>query len=125
MASAWAVMNYLGDEGYLRLTESARATTRELADAIEKIDGLHLRAYPDSTLLSFGAQNFDVFAVADELAKTGWYVDRQAPPDSLHCTVNAVHHQVIEEFIVDLSHAVTKVRDAGSTGSVGAYGTIE
>lgn len=125
MASAWAVMNYLGDEGYLRLTESARATTRQLADAIGKIDGLHLRAYPDSTLLSFGAQNFDVFAVADELAKTGWYVDRQAPPDSLHCTVNAVHHQVIEEFIVDLSHAVTKVRDAGSTGSVGAYGTIE
>jgi glutamate/tyrosine decarboxylase-like PLP-dependent enzyme len=125
MASAWAVMNYLGDEGYLRLTESARATTGQLADAIEKIDGLHLRAYPDSTLLSFGAQNFDVFAVADELAKTGWYVDRQAPPDSLHCTVNAVHHQVIEEFIVDLSHAVTKVRDAGSTGSVGAYGTIE
>ena len=125
MASAWAVMNYLGDEGYLRLTESARATTRQLADAIKKIDGLHLRAYPDSTLLSFGAQNFDVFAVADELAKTGWYVDRQTPPDSLHCTVNAVHHQVIEEFIVDLSHAVTKVRDAGSTGSVGAYGTIE
>ena len=125
MASAWAVMNYLGDEGYLRLTESARATTRQLADAIGKIDGLHLRAYPDSTLLSFGAQNFDVFAVADELAKTGWYVDRQAPPDSLHCTVNAVHHQVIEEFIIDLSHAVTKVRDAGSTGSVGAYGTIE
>ena len=125
MASAWAVMNYLGDEGYLRLTESARATTRQLADAIEKTDGLLLRAYPDSTLLSFGAQNFDVLAVADELAKTGWYVDRQAPPDSLHCTVNAVHHQVIEEFIVDLSHAVTKVRDAGSTGSVGAYGTIE
>jgi sphinganine-1-phosphate aldolase len=125
MASAWAVMNYLGNEGYLRLTESARATTRQLADAIEKTDGLLLRAYPDSTLLSFGAQNFDVFAVADELAKTGWYVDRQAPPDSLHCTVNAVHHQVIEEFIVDLSHAVTKVRDAGSTGSVGAYGTIE
>jgi glutamate/tyrosine decarboxylase-like PLP-dependent enzyme len=125
MASAWAVMNYLGDEGYLRLTESARATTRQLADAIEKIDGLHLRAYPDSTLLSFGAQNFDVFAVADELAKTGWYVDRQAPPDSLHCTVNAVHHQVIDEFIVDLRHAVAKVQDAGSTGSVGAYGTIE
>ena len=125
MASAWAVMNYLGDEGYLRLTESARATTRQLADAIEKIDGLHLRAYPDSTLLSFGAQNFDVFAVADELAKTGWYVDRQAPPDSLHCTVNAVHHHVIEEFIVDLRHAVAKVQDAGSTGSVGAYGTIE
>ena len=125
MASAWAVMNYLGDDGYRQLTQSARSTTRQLADAIQTIDGLQLRANPDSTLLSFGAQNFDVFAVADELAKTGWYVDRQTPPDSLHCTVNAVHHQVIDEFIVDLSHAVTKVRDAGSTGSVGAYGTIE
>jgi glutamate/tyrosine decarboxylase-like PLP-dependent enzyme len=125
MAAAWAVMNYLGDEGYLRLTESARLTTRQLAQAIQSIDGLDLRATPDSTLLSFGAQGFDVFAVADELALHGWYVDRQAPPDSLHCTVNAVHHRVIEEFIVDLSHAVTKVRDAGSTGTVGAYGTIE
>jgi glutamate/tyrosine decarboxylase-like PLP-dependent enzyme len=100
-------------------------TTRQLAQAIQSIDGLDLRATPDSTLLSFGAQGFDVFAVADELALHGWYVDRQAPPDSLHCTVNAVHHRVIEEFIVDLSHAVTKVRDAGSTGTVGAYGTIE
>ena len=125
MAAAWAVMNYLGDEGYLRLTESARSTTRQLAQAIQGIDGLQLRAIPDSTLLSFGAQGFDVFAVADELALRGWYVDRQAPPDSLHCTVNAVHHQVIEEFIVDLRHAVAKVQDAGSTGSVGAYGTIE
>ena len=125
MAAAWAVMNYLGDEGYLRLTESARSTTRQLAQAIQGIDGLQLRAIPDSTLLSFGAQVFDVFAVADELALHGWYVDRQAPPDSLHCTVNAVHHQVIEEFIVDLRHAVAKVQDAGSTGSVGAYGTIE
>jgi len=125
MAAAWAVMNYLGDDGYRQLTQSARSTTRQLADAIQTIDGLQLRANPDSTLLSFGAQGFDVFAIADELALHGWYVDRQAPPDSLHCTVNAVHHQVIEEFIVDLRHAVAKVQDAGSTGSVGAYGTIE
>lgn len=125
MASAWAVINYLGDEGYLRLTESARATTRQLADAIEKIDGLHLRAYPVSTLLSFGAKNFDVFAVADELKKIGWYLDRQSPPDSLHCTVNAVHHHVIDEFITALQDAVVSVRKTGSAGSVGAYGTIE
>jgi glutamate/tyrosine decarboxylase-like PLP-dependent enzyme len=118
-------MNYLGDDGYRQLTQSARTTTRQLADAIQTIDGLQLRANPDSTLLSFGAQGFNVFAVADELALHGWYVDRQAPPDSLHCTVNAVHHHVIEEFIVDLRHAVAKVQDAGSTGSVGAYGTIE
>ena len=125
MAAAWAVMNYLGDEGYRRLTQSARITTCQLADAIQRIDGLQLRAYPDSTLLSFGAQSLDVFAVADELAKHGWYVDKQGPPDSLHCTVNAVHHHVIDEFIAALRDAVAKVQGAGSTGSSGAYGTIE
>lgn len=125
MAAAWAVMNYLGDEGYKQLTQSARVTARQLAEAIQLIDGLELRAYPDSTLLSFGAHGFDIFAVADELAQHGWYVDKQGPPDSLHCTVNAVHHHVIDEFIAALADAVTKVRGAGSTGSAGAYGTIE
>jgi glutamate/tyrosine decarboxylase-like PLP-dependent enzyme len=133
MAAAWAVMNYLGDEGYLRLTESARSTTRQLAQAIQGIDGLHLRATPDSTLLSFGAQLgsdgvtplFDVFAVADALAGKGWYVDKQSPPNSLHCTVNAVHHQVIDEFIIDLRATVHKVREVGTSGTQGSYGTIE
>jgi hypothetical protein len=59
------------------------------------------------------------------LALHGWYVDRQAPPDSLHCTVNAVHHQVIDEFIVDLQAAVIKVREVGTSGTQGSYGTIE
>jgi glutamate/tyrosine decarboxylase-like PLP-dependent enzyme len=133
MAAAWAVMNYLGDDGYRQLTQSARSTTRQLAQAIQGIDGLDLRAAPDSTLLSFGAQLgsdgltplFDVFAVADALAGKGWYVDKQSPPNSLHCTVNAVHHRVIDEFIIDLRAAVLEVREVGTSGTQGSYGTIE
>jgi len=133
MAAAWAVMNYLGDDGYLRLTKAAYEACQQLADAIEQFPELQLRARPDSTLLSFGARDtteessplFDIYAVADLLAQRGWYVDKQSPPASLHCTVNAVHGAVIEDFLVDLRWAVDEVVANDSRGERGSYGTIE
>jgi glutamate/tyrosine decarboxylase-like PLP-dependent enzyme len=128
MASAWAVMHFLGDDGYLRLTRQAREATLQLASFIRNSPELVLRAEPESTLLCFGAQDpnsLNVFAVADELSKRGWYVDRQTPPDSLHCTVNAIHHDKIDWFANDLSNSVETVLSHRSTGNVGAYGTIE
>lgn len=125
-AAAWAVLHYLGDEGYLRVTAEARRACDTLTAAIESIPELELRARPDSTLLAFGGRDgLDVFAVADELWRHGWYVDRQGPPDSLHCTVNAVHSTVIDEFIVALRSAVENVKRQQTTGSAGAYGTID
>ena len=133
MAAAWAVMNYLGDDGYLRLTKAAYEACQQLADAIEQFPELQLRAHPDSPLLSFGARDtldesspmFDVYAVADLLAQRGWYVDKQSPPASLHCTVNAVHGAVIDEFLIDLRWAVDEVVTNESRGERGSYGTIE
>ncbi len=133
MAAAWAVMNYLGDDGYLRLTKAAYEACQQLADAIELFPELQLRARPDSTLLSFGAREthddsrpiFDIYAVADLLAQRGWYVDKQSPPASLHCTVNAVHGAVIDDFVVDLRWAVDEVVKNDSQGERGSYGTIE
>ena len=133
MAAAWAVMNYLGDAGYLRLTKAAYDACQQLADAIEQFPELQLRARPDSTLLSFGASEsnvdsspmFDIYAVADLLAQRGWYVDKQSPPASLHCTVNAVHGAVIDDFLIDLRWAVDEVLTHDSRGERGSYGTIE
>ncbi|MGZ4674386.1 MAG: pyridoxal phosphate-dependent decarboxylase family protein, partial [Ilumatobacteraceae bacterium] len=94
MAAAWAVLHYLGDEGYRRVTSTARAACLQLADAIDAIPALTIRARPQTTLLAFGAADeaqLDVFAVAAGLWRRGWYVDRQGPPPSLHCTVSNVH----------------------------------
>jgi sphinganine-1-phosphate aldolase len=124
MAAAWAVMQHLGEDGYLELTRKARVATLEVADKIRNIDELILRADPDTTLVSFGSRDgTDIYAVADELWKRGWYLDRQGPPASLHCTVNAVHSGRIPEFLEDLRAVVTHV--GGALGDAGAYGTVE
>jgi len=128
MAAAWAVLHHLGDEGYLRLTAAARRACDQLADAIEATPELRLRARPEATLLSFGASDpdaLDVFAVADALWRRGWYLDRQGPPPSLHCTVNAVHDGRIDAFVADLRASIDEVLAARSTGDQGAYGTVE
>lgn len=127
IAAAWAVMHFLGDDGYLRLTHSARVATEKLAQHITAHPHLALLAQPDALLLSFVAQEpkrLNIYAVADEMWKRGWYIDRQEPPQSLHCTVNAVHESVIDEMLFDLDTCIAIVLDTGITGKVGAYGTL-
>lgn len=126
MAAAWAVMQHLGDDGYLELTHQARVATLALADGIRQRPELFLQAEPATTLVAFGVADgvdLDVYALADHLWSMGWYLDRQGPPPSLHCTVNAVHDGRIPEFLADLDRALAVVADR--SGAQGAYGTIE
>jgi glutamate/tyrosine decarboxylase-like PLP-dependent enzyme len=126
IAAAWAVMHHLGDDGYMRLTRTARDTALAIAAHIDAHPALVLRAQPDTTLLSFGTVDelrHDVFAVADGLNARGWYVDRQAPPKSVHLTVNAVHATVLDEFLADLDDVVAGT--LGNTGSTGSYASVD
>ena len=128
IASAWAVLRHLGDDGYTALVRQTRNATEQLANHIVAHPHLVLRAYPDSTLICFGAADpsvLNVFAVADELRIRGWYVDRQTPPDSLHCTVNAIHHDKIDAFVVDLDASIELVLSTRLSGDVGSYGNLE
>lgn len=128
MGAAWAVMHFIGDDGYLRLTAAARAACEQLAAAVSAMPGLHLLAQPEATLVAFEAADatqLDVFAVADALWRRGWYLDRQGPPPSLHCTVNAVHEGRIDAFVSDLRSSIDEVTTARSSGEQGAYGTVE
>ena len=125
IAAAWAVLHHLGDDGYLRLAKVAREVTLRIAEAVRAEPRLVLRAEPDATLLSFGSAHpeDDVFALADDLSARGWYVDRQAPPPSLHLTVNAVHAGTVDAFLTDLRESLGNW--GGRSGSAGSYGTME
>jgi sphinganine-1-phosphate aldolase len=130
IASAWAVMHYLGDNGYERVTASARTTALAIANHIDKHPSLVLLAQPEATLLSFASndERLDIFTLADNLRRRGWYLDRQSPPPSLHLTVNAIHNNVMTLFLQHLDESVSESMsgaDATQGGSQGAYGTID
>ena len=126
IASAWAVMHHLGVNGYEDVTRRARESALTIARHIENHPDLQLRAFPDSTLLAFGTTDpnrHDVFALADALIARGWYMDKQSPPDSIHLTVNASHHPMVDAFLADLDHAIQEL--GSDRGTSGSYATTE
>jgi glutamate/tyrosine decarboxylase-like PLP-dependent enzyme len=125
MATAWAVMHRLGIDGYRRLTRVAVDTARRITAAVRATPGLRVLGEPEAHLLAFTGDEIDAFAVGDALAQHGWYLDRQAPPDSLHATVSAGNAPVVDEFVSDLAAAVEQVAGKRAADRNTYYATLE
>jgi glutamate/tyrosine decarboxylase-like PLP-dependent enzyme len=110
VAAAWALMNYLGEEGYLHITETVMTTARKIQEGIRAIPGIKVLSDPEMSVFAIGSDGVNVYEVADELAVRGWHFDRQHFPASLHVTVNYVHAAVADTFLADLAAAVDAVR---------------
>ena len=110
IAAAWAILNFLGWEGYLELTGRVLETTQKLQEGIAAIPGIKVLGKPDATVFAIGSGGVDIYEVADELAVRGWYFDRQHLPPSLHVTVTPAHGAVVEAFLADLAASVAAVR---------------
>ncbi len=112
IAAAWAVMNYLGEEGYVRLAGEVRQTTEKLQAGIRSIPGLRVWGEPVMSVMAFGSEELDIMALGDVMDDRGWCLDRQNGPDALHIMVSPEHARVADAFLGDLSAAV---RDHGSS----------
>jgi sphinganine-1-phosphate aldolase len=125
IAAAWAVMQHLGEAGYLRLTGAARDATEVLVAALRDTPGVRVLGEPEVTLVAFTFDDVDPFAVGDALARRGWYLDQQQPPPSLHCTVNAVHGPVIPALVADLRAVLGELRGSRASAVQRPYGSLE
>ena len=130
MAAAWAVIQHLGIEGYVRLTEQALLNADEMRAGIREIDGLQVLGDGAFHLVAMAADPgsaiaIDVFALADNLAAKGWYHDRQTPPDNLHSTVSNSNTGVIGEYLEALRASVAEVGTARTTDRSTQYATLE
>ena len=106
IAAAWAVIHYLGEDGYLRLAQQILDTVKKLRAGIEAIPELHVWGNPDASLVAFGSEQLDIAAVGDVMDDRGWHLDRQVGPDALHMMVSPSHAQVADRFLEDLRYAV-------------------
>ena len=125
IAAAWAVLEHLGEDGYLRLTRDARTATEALLAGLRATPGVRVLGEPAATLVAFAFDDADAFAVGEALGRRGWVVDQQQPPPSLHCTVNAAHAAVIDDFLADLRDVLAEVRTKAAVAGPKAYGTLE
>lgn len=110
IAAAWAIMNHLGEEGYLAIANTVMEATARLRDGINAMAGVKILGDPAMSILAIGSDGVNVYEVADELSVRGWHLDRQQFPPSLHLTVTHAHAQVVDQFLADLQQAVAAAR---------------
>jgi sphinganine-1-phosphate aldolase len=106
IAAAWAIMNHLGEEGYLSITGTVMNTVTKLREGIGRIDGVRVLGDPAMSILALGSDRLNIYEIGDELTLRGWHMDRQQLPPSLHLTVTHAHAQVADQFLEDLAQAV-------------------
>ncbi len=118
LAGAWAVVQHLGDAGYLRLAGEVFSAVDAIVSGVSTIDGLSVVAAPDSTLVALATDgSCDAFTVCDEMKTRGWYVQPQMSygghGPTIHLSVCAATLVHVEELVGALAASVASARVAG------------
>ena len=122
IAAAWAVLHFLGEDGYVRLARESMSAAERLQAGVASIDGIHVWGEPEASVLAIGSDRYDIFAIGDVLTQRGWHFDRQDGPPALHLMASARHNVVVDEFIEDLRYAVA--HNAGASDTAATYGDV-
>jgi sphinganine-1-phosphate aldolase len=130
MAAAWAVMQALGMDGYLKLTAATLENADRMRAGIAAIDGLKVLGDGSYHLVAMAAdpasrRAIDVFALGDALLERGWFHDRQGPPDSLHSTVSNSNTGAIGAYLSDLAECADEVAGVRTDDRSTNYATLE
>ena len=117
ISAAWAVMNYLGIEGY-REKQKQVTEARQIIEAGVKSLGFELLGRPQLGIMAFTHSKLDVFAIYRQMYKQGWFTSLTTEPKALHLMLSPFHRTVTETYLSDLSAAM-KIVEAGEIESIG------
>eukprot|EP00002_Diphylleia_rotans_P006508 TRINITY_DN1586_c0_g1_i1.p1 TRINITY_DN1586_c0_g1~~TRINITY_DN1586_c0_g1_i1.p1 ORF type:complete len:539 (-),score=113.74 TRINITY_DN1586_c0_g1_i1:331-1947(-) len=119
VATAWASIIHHGEEGFLHNAKLIMETSMKIADGIRKIPGLFLVGEPKLSIIAFGADGFDIFAVFNVLSEKGWHLNALHKPNCLHicCTLRHVGQE--QRFLDDVAAAAEAVKNDPSLSKSG------
>jgi len=121
MAGAWAILNFLGEDGYKRIVRDVQEATRKLIDGINALDDLQVLGEPAMCMFSFKSDTINVYQLADEMSKRGWYIQGQfstpLTPRNLHLSVSQGTVQTVDALLDDLRECVGIVKSKSAIDS--------
>jgi len=112
VACSWAVINYLGIDGYTEIVRGLMEVVSKVRAAVGAIQGVDLVGDPIGPVLALQAESMDLYAVADAMEDRGWFLNRLTTPRGLHLMLSPGHAAVADQLLSDLAEAV---RTGGQT----------
>lgn len=117
LAGAWATLQALGAEGYRELGAAALSATRKLIAGVAAIPDIHVMGTPEASLVALGSDTVDLFVVADEARRRGFFLQPQLGyagiPASLHVTLTGVSDVAVELMLNVIAESVAAARSGG------------
>ena len=116
ISSAWAVMHYLGIEGYRQKQQSVTRARARIEEGVAEL-GFEVLGAPKLGIMAFSHPELDIFALYKRLFERGWVTSLCTQPKALHLMLSPFHETVVAQYLTDLTWAVAQVR-AGVTDAV-------
>ena len=119
MAAAWAVLNYMGDEGYMEIVREVMEATELMIDGVNRIDGLRVLGKPDMCMFAMASttDKINVYHLAEKMKKMGWYLQpqfaRENSPANLHISLNRSTVPRTGAFLIDFENTVEEIKSLG------------
>jgi glutamate/tyrosine decarboxylase-like PLP-dependent enzyme len=116
MAGAWATLNHIGEEGYLKIVSETQQATELVKEGLKDIPELELMGNPAMNLVAFKSLDpaVSVFAISDFMAARGWHIQVQlaskCSPEAIHLSVNRANVAHIPELLSSMKEAITTIR---------------
>ena len=106
IANAWAVMRYLGIDGYTQIMRDLMSTVDKVRAGLVALPGVEIVGDPIGPVLALQSSTIDLYAVADVMDERGWNLNRNVEPRGLHMVLSPAHTTVADELLADFADAV-------------------
>ncbi|MFE5832124.1 pyridoxal phosphate-dependent decarboxylase family protein [Streptomyces sp. NPDC056488] len=121
LAQAWAVLRYVGEDGYTALAGRVAEASDRLLAGLRAIPGVRVLGDPAAGLVSFtvldggGGPDLSLLLhLADEMRGLGWYLQPQLSfdglPPNLHLTLTPATAGRVDALVEDLGTALVAAR---------------
>ncbi|MDB5998876.1 MAG: sphingosine-phosphate lyase-like protein [Rhizobacter sp.] len=119
IAAAWAVMNYLGEAGYQRITERVLNTRKALQKGLDAM-GLPTIGNPQLSVFAYGSPQVDMAGLGKGLTSRGWMVGYVNEPPGIHHMLNLTHEPVVGQYLDDVKASLAELPAGQGGGKVSA-----
>jgi glutamate/tyrosine decarboxylase-like PLP-dependent enzyme len=111
IAAAWAVMRYLGEEGYTRIAAQILDISARLQVGLKAIDGVELINTPDLPVLAWRVPGQPINRVMEGMTARGWFLRPMARPAAIHMGMITLHQgPAVEPYLRDVAEVVAALK---------------
>ena len=133
IVATWAVMVYMGREGYVTEAKKIILTTRVIVEGLRKNPNFEVLGDPKAMVVAFRSkfESLNIHDLKAEMAEKGWYLSGLQFPSAVHLCTTAVHAnnpKFVDDFLSDLEECAQVVLEypeekRGKSGDAVMYRT--